>query len=109
MVMEKSLGLMALAMKETTREEKNMVKGSLSGRMVQHTMVNFAIITFMVTVLTTGPMAESLKETGETIKCMAQEFSSGQTEDATKGSTSTIKSKVTEFLSGKQLFLPFYN
>ena len=95
MVMELKLGQIMLNMKETTNSAKNTELELLSGPMVQHTLVNFSITTFMEKVFTRGQITESMRVNGMETRCMEKEHSPGLMEENMLENMLMIKRKDT--------------
>lgn len=77
MAMGSRCGQMEALMKAIMNLEKNMALEHFNGSMEVLILENFIVIIYMAWGCTLGKMVESMKESGEQIKCMAMALSSG--------------------------------
>jgi hypothetical protein len=96
-------GLMVLAMKVTMSMERNMALEPSSGLITPCISANFTTTTSMEKVFTLGQTAESMRASGETIRCTGEAPSHGLMEENTSESTLMIRNMAMESSSGQMV------
>ena len=96
----KKPGPITPSMRVITRTERSMEKANLFGRMDHATLVGLCKTILKGMVSTRGPMAASIKASGNVTRWRALVSSTGKMGDSTKVNTSTIKKKDTECSPG---------
>lgn len=97
---EKKFGQTTLAMRESTKMERNTVKVSSTGLMAQPILETLSTTTLRAEAFTLGVTAEDLTVSGLITRCTEKVCSPGLTVDATKVHTLMTRSKVTESSPG---------
>lgn len=98
---ERSPGQMERCMREIISQARSTGKGCSNGQMEQYMMANSSIIILMDWAHISGQMAGSSMDSGESIKCMEREYSSGQTVADTRVTTLMTRRRGSVLLNGK--------
>ena len=100
---ERKYGQTMLAMKDSTKMERNTVTESSYGLMDRLILVILLTITYMAKVSTLGLTVVNTTVNGTTIKCTDLEFLPGTMVESTRANTLMTKSKVTVYLHGQMV------